>query len=223
MSITKKKRPDLKDRKAKPNHIDKNGQEWIKAAEVSSRIADGCTKITIGLYAKQGYLTRDEANKTYPWPQVHEEYLEAVQNKKKTVVTKKHNIVIEEEQITNVLTTERLIEMIENGEKNADVKAYAWAKTLNEIIKAKKEQIKLKELEGKTLDINDVEKWVYNVSRQNKEFWLNWCESIAVKMGEELQVDTRLMNSILNKYVRENLERIAELPNGYESEALEGS
>lgn len=201
--------------------------EWIKATTVAARLkSEGyeVSKFAIGKYAKEGLLTRDEENKTYPWPKTLDEYKQALMSKQNySARVSDAEINISDDDVTDVFTTEKLIKMIEEGVKGADTKAYQWARALNEIIKARQGQLKLKEAENKTLDIADVEKWVGNISRQNKQFWLNWVGRISVKMAEELEVDSRVLNSILGKYVRQNLERIATLPDGYESEVVESS
>lgn len=202
-----------------------NETEWIRASEVASRIGQtGCTKTTIGMLARDGFLTRDEANKTYPWPQVKAEYFIAKESKNKIQPSiREAQVQVTEDDIDNLFTTEKLINMIEEGVKGADAKAYQWARALNEIIKARQGQLKLREAEGKTLDIGDVEKWVFDTSRQNKEFWMQWPDRIAVKMAEELEIDSRKLCATLKKYVRNNLDKVATMPDGYESEAMGSS
>lgn len=213
----KQKRAEHNKRMAQKVVVDDDGTEWIKASEAAKRIGSPATKTVIGMYARQGLITRDEENKLYPWPKVRDDWYAAKETKnKKQESIGNSEITISDEEATNVITTEQIIHLIQEGEKGADAKAYQWARAMNEIIKVKQGQLKLKEQEGKTLDVEDVEKWVFDVSRQNKEFWMNWPEMVSVRMAEELGIDSRKLNAVLSKYVRKNLEKIATMPNGYE-------
>ena len=199
------------------------GQEWIKAAVVAERL-EGISKLMVGRHGKAGSFTRRDEKGIffYPWPKVKGEYaklLETKQNYSEKVTNAA--IRIDTKETSNIITTEKLIVLMEKGTQGSEQKAYQWARAMKEMITVKKEQIKLRELEGITLDVNDVERWVSNVSRANKEFWMNWPQHASTEMANELGVDSRQLYELLMKQVRKNLERIATLPDGYGAAVVE--
>ena len=198
-------------------------QEWIRAAVVSERL-EGISKLMVGRNGKSGAFTyREEKGAfVYPWPKVKEEYAKLLETKQKySEKVTNAPISINTKETSNIITTEKLIVLMEKGTQGSEQKAYQWARAMKEMITVKKEQIKLRELEGITLDINDVEKWVSGVSRANKEFWMNWPQHASTEMANELGVDSRQLYELLMKQVRKNLERIATLPDGYGAAAVE--
>jgi len=193
-----------------------DAEEWIRAGEVAQRIGEGCTMSLVGRYAAKKLLTRNETDKTYPWPKVKQEwYLARETTNQKAPSIQEAQIEISSEEVTNIINIDRLIELMQEGDTGAPGKAYQYARALNEMIKVRQGQLKIKDSEGRTLDVEAVEKWVFNLSRQNKEFWLNWPEIVSVRMAEELEIDSRKLNAVLKKYVRNNLEKVATLPDEY--------
>lgn len=117
--------------------------------------------------------------------------------------------------VRNLNIGERIIIELKNRVKGSDGLAYQWGRSLNEVVKSRKQLIELLQMEGKYLPKKEVEDWVYQTSRQNRDMWMNWPQLISQEMAEELGIDGKLMHDILLRHVRKNLERIATLPEQY--------
>lgn len=213
--------------------------ELLKAEEVARRL--GVSKPSVNRLARDGYLTRTNWNK-FPWPKTLDEFKTYQNGKSrnapiisqmegKTVLETTPFLDIPENEIPKVdlppeqtlyeqrkkdLETMSLGQKILEGLKRqidgTENTAYNWARALNEHVKARQSMLDLLEQEGKTLKYSDVETWLMNVSRQNRDQWLNWPQRVATEMAEELGIDSRMMNDILMRHVRENLERAANFP-----------
>ncbi|KAF8818068.1 hypothetical protein [Rickettsia endosymbiont of Cardiosporidium cionae] len=85
-------------------------------------------------------------------------------------------------------------------------KTYAEAKTQNEILKMKLNDLKLKQLNDRLYDRELVEKHILCFSRDLRNSWLNWSVRVAGQMSADLGIDAHKMGVILEKYVAENLE-----------------
>lgn len=117
--------------------------------------------------------------------------------------------------LLNLSFGEQIIDALKKRIDGSENSAFHWSRALNESIKARTSMLEMLEQESKTLKRAEVETWLYNVSRQNRDSWLNWPQRVAVEMAEQLGVDTRLLNDILMKSVRENLERNTTLPSQF--------
>lgn len=117
---------------------------------------------------------------------------------------------------------ERIIDALKRNVKGAENSSYHYARALSESAKARKQLLEILEMESKTLKTEEVQNWLYQISRQNRDIWLNWPQRVATEMAEQLGVDARLMNDVLMKAVRFNLERIATLPENYGRNSVAG-
>lgn len=200
--------------------------EWISASEVSKRLKAKAgievTKFNIGKVSSKGHLTRRDNKKTgrpeYPWPKALKEYKKYNETKRNKIegANNSKNIVVKQEDIKDTYTSDRILAVLEEGISGAETKAYQWARSVRELIALKKDQLNLLVLEGKTINREEVEDYIFSISRQNRDSWLNWPQIVATEMAEELEVDGKLMNDILIKCVRKNLERIATMPVDFE-------
>lgn len=116
----------------------------------------------------------------------------------------------------NLSLGEQVIHSIQNRIKGSEKLSYSWSRALKEAIDARSAMLKLLEQEGKTLERAAVESWLYNVSRHNRDLWLNWPQLVSNEIAEELGCDSNILYGILNRLVRENLDRIATLPTEFE-------
>ena len=116
----------------------------------------------------------------------------------------------------NLSLGEQVIHSIQNRIKGSEKLSYSWSRALKEAIDARSAMLKLLDQEGKTLERAAVESWLYNVSRHNRDLWLNWPQLVSNEIAEELGCDSNLLYDILIRLVRENLERIATLPTEFE-------
>jgi hypothetical protein len=209
--------------------------ELIYAEEVAKRV--GCDKTLINKLARDGHLSRDKWRK-FPWPQAQEEfnaYQEGRKTKHKILKQQEGHTPLEKEDLpvdTEGEETEKELSPYEQRKKDLAAlslgekivfglqrriegtqdTAYNWGRALNENIKARQAMLELLEKEGKTLKYQDVENWLANTSRQNRDKWLSWPQRVSTEIAEELGVDARLVNDILLRHVKAHLEKIAELP-----------
>lgn len=117
---------------------------------------------------------------------------------------------------------EMIIDRLEKRVKGAEGNAYQFSRALVEAHKAKKMMLETLETEGKILDKQEVETFIYTISRQNRDTWLNWPEQAAHEMAQQLGVDPKMMHDVLHESVRKYLERIATMPESYSSTSDEG-
>lgn len=196
----------------------KDGPEWIAASEASKRLAKENMNVSaphLGKIASTGAIERKrQGNKwIYPWPKVKEQYsIYKENNPIGEKATQVKNVEVKAEEAKDTWNTERIINALERGVPGAELKALQWAKSVNELISVKKNQIALLELEGKTISRQEVEDFIFRHSRANRDVWLNWPQEVAASMAEELKVDGKLMNDVLLKFVRKRLERNATMP-----------
>jgi hypothetical protein len=80
-----------------------------------------------------------------------------------------------------------------------------------EALIAEKEEINLAKLKGTVIDKKKVEDLVYTISKQNAEAWLKWPNEVALELAGELDCDPSLLNSLLQREVRHQLELVATL------------
>lgn len=196
----------------------KGKTEWISGAEAIKRLDS--SKVVLGTMARNKQLTFKQDPKTkqkkylYKWPIIKEEYAAAQEKKRKTIAASepRKRFDINADEYKDMSVGERVILAVEQGSRNGPDLAYNYAKSITELVKSRLASIKLLEAEGKTLTKAEVENFIFTTSRQNRDVWLNWPERIAIKMGEELGIDTKLCHDVLKKYVRLQLERNATMP-----------
>lgn len=209
-------------------------KEFIKADVVAERL--DTTNVNINKLAREGHLTRNKYNK-FSWPEVQQEYIKYLEGRKIQRDTSWKNagetsidvgdLPVDTEQkpeeelspyeqrkkdLATLSLGEKIVYGLQRRIEGTQDTAYNWGRALNENIKARQSMLDLLEQEGKTLKYNDVEQWLSNISRQNRDKWLSWPQRISTEMAEELGIDARLMNDILLRHVRAHLEKIAELP-----------
>ena len=197
--------------------------KWLKTTELAEKLKVENRDTIVQAAAEKKITSKKEGGiNYYPWPQVRDEWRthrKEVQ-KKATKVTA-GAVDIKEAEATDVISSEKLMQLLKDGEPGSDKKTYQWARAMNELIKVKQQQIKLLGMEDKTVDIEDVEKWVFETSRQNRDAWLNWPQVVSLEMAQELGVEPGLMNDILLKHIRKHLDKISRLPDSYESKAVQ--
>jgi len=75
--------------------------------------------------------------------------------------------------------------------------------TALDAVKLKREQLRLKQLEGSLVDANEVASATEERFRADAEALLNWPARVAAEMAAELGTDERLTHAALDKYVRQ--------------------
>lgn len=216
--------------------------EWISATEAAKRLSTNYQKLN--QLAVQGHVQKRLTDAKFPWPLIKEQYEKWMGNRREQVVYTNGNLdqqiadslnnngqspapdidnsdiaVMDQKQVAvdynNLSVGEQIIMAIQNRTKGAEGTAYAWSRALKEAIGARSAMLELLEQEGKTLKREEVETWLYTVSRHNRDIWLNWPQLVANEIAEELNVDANLLYGILIRLVRVNLDRIATLPSEF--------
>ena len=82
------------------------------------------------------------------------------------------------------------------------------AKTANEVLRAKLQNLKLQQQKGMLVDREKTKSLVFDLARQERDAWLNWPPRVAANMAAELDVEPHLLEEVLNRYLRAHLEQI---------------
>jgi hypothetical protein len=82
------------------------------------------------------------------------------------------------------------------------------AKTANEVLKAKLQDLKLKQQKGQLVDREKTKALVFDLARRERDAWQNWPPRVAANMAAELDVDPHLLETVLDRYLREHLEQM---------------
>lgn len=82
------------------------------------------------------------------------------------------------------------------------------AKTANEVLKAKLADLKLKQQKGVLVDREKTKALVFDLARRERDAWQNWPPRVAANMAAELDVDPHLLETVLDRYLREHLEQM---------------
>jgi hypothetical protein len=82
------------------------------------------------------------------------------------------------------------------------------AKTANEVLKAKLADLKLKQQKGVLVDREKTKALVFDLARRERDAWQNWPPRVAANMAAELDVDPHLLETVLDRYLREHLDQM---------------
>mgnify|MGYP006445039163 CR=1 FL=1 len=83
------------------------------------------------------------------------------------------------------------------------------ARTANEVLKAKLADLKLKQQKNMLVDREKAKALVFDLARRERDAWQNWPPRVAANMAAELDVDPHLLETVLDRYLREHLEQLA--------------
>ena len=85
------------------------------------------------------------------------------------------------------------------------------ARTVNEVVKAQTNKVRLARLKGELVDRNQAIAHVFKLARTERDAWLNWPARISAQMAARLDVDPHAMHVALEAAVREHLQELGEL------------
>ena len=85
------------------------------------------------------------------------------------------------------------------------------ARTVNEVVKAQTNKVRLARLKGELVDRNQAIAHVFKLSRAERDAWLNWPARISAQMAAKLGVDAHTMHVALEAAVREHLQELGDL------------
>ena len=85
------------------------------------------------------------------------------------------------------------------------------ARTVNEVVKAQTNKVRLARLKGELVDRNQAIAHVFKLARAERDAWLNWPARISAQLAARLAVDPHTMHVALEAAVREHLQELGDL------------
>ena len=85
------------------------------------------------------------------------------------------------------------------------------ARTVNEVVKAQTNKVRLARLKGELVDRPQAIAHVFKLARSERDAWLNWPARISAQMAAKLEVDTHTMHVALESAVRDHLQELGNL------------
>jgi hypothetical protein len=85
------------------------------------------------------------------------------------------------------------------------------ARTVNEVVKAQTNKVRLARLKGELVDRPQAIAHVFKLARTERDAWLNWPARISAQMAARLGCDAHAMHVALEAAVREHLQELGEL------------
>ncbi|WP_028770771.1 hypothetical protein [Silanimonas lenta] len=85
------------------------------------------------------------------------------------------------------------------------------ARTVNEVVKAQTNKVRLARLKGELVDRHHAIAHVFKLARTERDAWLNWPARISAQMAARLGVETHTLHVALDAAVREHLAELGEL------------
>jgi hypothetical protein len=89
------------------------------------------------------------------------------------------------------------------------------ARTVNEVVKAQTNKVRLARLKGELVDRPQAIAHVFKLARSERDAWLNWPARISAQMAAKLNIDPHTMHVALEAAVREHLQELGELRPGW--------
>ena len=91
------------------------------------------------------------------------------------------------------------------------------ARTVNEVVKAQTNKVRLARLKGELIDRSDAIAHVFNLARNERDAWLNWPARVSAQMAAKLQVDPHTMHVALEAALREHLQELGDVQAGVDA------
>lgn len=85
------------------------------------------------------------------------------------------------------------------------------ARTVNEVVKAQTNKVRLAKLKGDLVDRAAAIAQVFTLARAERDAWLNWPARISAPLAAKLGVDPHTLHVALETAVREHLRELGEL------------
>ena len=84
------------------------------------------------------------------------------------------------------------------------------ARTVNEVVKAQTNKVRLARLKGELVDRSQALAQVFKLARTERDAWLNWPARVSALLAAELGVDAHTLHVVLENAVREHLRELGE-------------
>jgi hypothetical protein len=88
------------------------------------------------------------------------------------------------------------------------------ARTVNEVVKAQTNKVRLARLKGELIDRPQAIAHVFKLARSERDAWLNWPARVSAQMAAKLELDAHTMHVALENAVREHLQELGNLQAG---------
>lgn len=85
------------------------------------------------------------------------------------------------------------------------------ARTVNEVVKAQTNKVRLARLKGELVDRPQAIAHVFKLARAERDAWLNWPARISAQMAARLGVEPHTMHVALEAAVREQLQELGDM------------
>jgi len=85
------------------------------------------------------------------------------------------------------------------------------ARTVNEVVKAQTNKVRLARLKGELVDRHQAIAHVFKLARTERDAWLNWPARISAQMAARLGGEAHTLHAALDAAVREHLAELGEL------------
>jgi hypothetical protein len=85
------------------------------------------------------------------------------------------------------------------------------ARTVNEVVKAQTNKVRLARLKGELVDRPQAIAHVFKLARSERDAWLNWPARVSAQMAAKLGVDAHAMHVALEAVLREHLQELGDL------------
>ena len=85
------------------------------------------------------------------------------------------------------------------------------ARTVNEVVKAQTNKVRLARLKGDLVDRSQAIAHVFRLARTERDAWLNWPARISAQMAAKLEIDAHELHVALESAVRDHLIELGEL------------
>lgn len=85
------------------------------------------------------------------------------------------------------------------------------ARTVNEVVKAQTNKVRLARLKGELVDRAQAMAHVFRLARTERDAWLNWPARVSAPMAAKLGADAHALHVALEAAVRDHLQELGEL------------
>ena len=85
------------------------------------------------------------------------------------------------------------------------------ARTVNEVVKAQTNKVRLAQLKGDLVDRSQAIAHVFRLARTERDSWLNWPARISAEMAAKLEVDAHELHVALESAVRDHLIELGDM------------
>ncbi|MCW7542095.1 elements of external origin [Aquabacterium sp. A7-Y] len=102
-------------------------------------------------------------------------------------------------------------DLVERGTSPSGGTSLLQARTVNEVVKAQANKVRLARLKGELVDRSQALAHVFKLARAERDAWLNWPGRVSSELAARLGVDPHELHVALETAVREQLQELGEV------------